>query len=57
MNSNECIVKGRIDSSLNDAFKKILEKLSISQQEFIDNAVKEFVLNNLNILFDEGNKK
>ena len=24
---------------------------------FIDNAVKEFVLKNLNLLFDEGNKK
>lgn len=55
--NNEIVIKGKIDASLNDAFKKILEKLSISQQEFIDNAVKEFVLKNLNILFDEGNKK
>lgn len=55
--NNEIVIKGKIDSSLNDALKKVLDKLNMSQQDFIDNAVKEFVLKNLNLLFDEGNKK
>ena len=59
MLNTDAIIKGKLDSKLNEAFKNILSKLNITQQEFIEVKVKEFVLENLNLLIpknEKGNK-
>lgn len=56
-NSDFVFIKGKIDLKLNDAFKKILDKKKITQQEFIELQVKEFVLNNINLLIDIKDKE
>lgn len=50
MNNEYSIIKGKIDSKLDDAFKKILSKKNITQQDFIEKQVRDFVLRNLDIL-------
>ena len=50
MNNEYSIIKGKIDSKLDDAFKKILFKKNITQQDFIEKQVRDFVLRNLDIL-------
>lgn len=57
MNNEYSIIKGKIDSKLNDAFKKILNEKNITQQDFIERQVRDFVLNNLNILLSKGADK
>ena len=54
--NNSVIVKGKLDPKLDDAFKKILEKLKLTQQEFIETKVKEFVLDNIHLILT-GDKK
>lgn len=50
MNTEYSIIKGKIDTKLNNAFKKILIKINLTQQDFIENQVRDFVLKNLDIL-------
>ncbi len=57
MNNEYSIIKGKIDSKLNDAFKKILNEKNITQQDFIERQVRDFVLNNLNILLSKDADK
>ena len=52
--NNDGIVKGKVDTTLNEAFRKILKALNMSQQDFIDKSVKEFVLSNLNLIMNKG---
>ncbi len=54
--NNDCLVKGKVDSSLNEAFRKILKTLNMSQQDFIEKAVKDFVLNNLTLIMNKGSE-
>ena len=54
--NNDGIVKGKVDTALNEAFRKILKALNMSQQDFIDKSVKEFVLSNLNLIMDQGSE-
>lgn len=54
--NNDIIIKGKIDANLNDAFKKVLSKLNMTQQDFIDKSVKEFVLNHLHLILSEESK-
>ena len=57
MNNNSfVIIKGKIDANLNEAFKKILIKLNITQQDFIEQKVTEFVAKNINIILQKDNK-
>ena len=56
MNNDSIIVKGKIDITINEAFKKILKTLNMTQQDFIDKVVKDFVLKNLHLVMDEGIK-
>jgi len=58
INNNDCIIKGRIDSTLADVLKQILAKKNMSQQDLIDMFVKDFVLKNLNLIVssDKGSK-
>lgn len=52
--NNDSLVKGKVDATLNEAFRKILKALNMSQQDFIDKAVKDFVLNNLKLVMNKG---
>ena len=56
MNNDSIIVKGKIDITINESFKKILKTLNMTQQDFIDKVVKDFVLQNLHLVMDEGIK-
>jgi len=38
---------------LDEAFKKILEKLNLTQQDFIETHVKNFVLDNINLILGD----
>lgn len=54
MNNNEVfILKGRIDLALSEALKTILSKLNLSQQEFVEQSVNEFVLKNLSLILEK----
>lgn len=55
--NNEVYIKGKIDNNLNEAFRKVIVKLGISQQEFIEESVKKFILDNINILIDDKGSK
>lgn len=48
--NNESIIKGRVDNTLAEVLKQILTKKNMSQQDFIDMIVKDFVLQNLNLI-------
>ena len=56
-NSEVSFIKARIDSNLNIVLKKILDKLNMTQQEFIDKKIKEFVIENVHLIVSENNKK
>ncbi len=59
INSNEsCVLKGRVDSTLFEVLKQILTKKKMTQQDLIEDAVKDFVLKNLNLIIpnDKGSK-
>lgn len=57
INNEFSIIKGKIDSKLNDAFKKILSKNNITQQDFIEMQVRDYVLKNLDILLPKEDDK
>ena len=52
--NNDVIIKGKIDETLDNAFKKILKNMNMTQQDFIEQVVKEFVLKNLNLVMNKG---
>lgn len=57
MNNNDtAIIKGKIDSNLNEAFKRILAKLNMTQQDFVERQVTEFVIKNMNIILNKDDK-
>ena len=56
-NSEISFIKARIDSNLNIVLKKILDKLNMTQQEFIDKKIKEFVIENVHLIVSENDKK
>lgn len=56
INNDNTIIKGRLDTKLYEALKKILNTLGITQQEFIEKNTREFVLENINLLLDEEKK-
>lgn len=59
INSNEsCVLKGRVDSTLFEVLKQILTKKKMTQQDLIEDAVKDFILKNLNLIIpnDKGSK-
>lgn len=57
INSEVSFIKARIDSNLNIVLKKILDKLNMTQQEFIDKKIKEFVIENVHLIVSENDKK
>ncbi len=52
MNNDSGTIKGRIDNKLYEVFKMILNKLNMTQQDFIDSKVKEFVIDNISLVTD-----
>lgn len=56
-NSEVSFIKARIDSNLNIVLKKFLDKLNMTQQEFIDKKIKEFVIENVHLIVSENDKK
>lgn len=57
-NNNETgIIKGRIDAKLSDALKIILSKLNMTQQDLIDKKIKEFVIENINLVISSNDSK
>ncbi len=52
MNNDFGTIKGRIDNKLYEVFKMILNKLNMTQQDFIDSKVKEFVIDNISLVTD-----
>ena len=55
-NNDSCIIKGKIDSTLFEVLKQILNKKKITQQDLIENIVKDFVLQNLNLVVPKEEK-
>ncbi len=54
INNESCILKGRIDFTLFEVLKQILNKKKMTQQDLIESFVKEFVLQNLNLIISEN---
>lgn len=57
MISIDNIIKGKIDNTIFEALKQILNYKKITQQEFIENAVKDFILKNLDLIIKKENKE
>jgi len=38
-------------------FRKLLDKLNITQQDFIDKKIKEFVVENVHLIISDNDKK
>ena len=56
MNNDSCVLKGRIYSTLFEVLKQILNKKKMTQQDLIEDYVKDFVLKNLNLIISKDNK-
>ena len=56
INNNDYVVKGKINNSLNEAFKKVLTKFNMSQQDFIEKAITDFVIKNMYIILEKETK-
>lgn len=54
--NNDCVIKGKIDTTLGEVLKEILSKKKMTQQELIDLLVKDFVLQNLSLVITKENK-
>lgn len=57
MNNDSIIIKGKLDKNLNDAFRKVLSIKSITQQDFIEKVVRDYVLDNLHLLLPKEDDK
>ena len=57
MISIDNVIKGKIDNTIFEALKQILNYKKITQQEFIENAVKDFILKNLDLIIKNENKE
>lgn len=52
MNNDLGIIKGRIDNKLYEVLKTILNQLNMTQQDFIESKVKDFIIENINLVID-----
>ena len=48
--NNDIFIKARIDSKLSEVLKIILNKMNMTQQEFFDKKIKEFIIENINLV-------
>lgn len=56
-NNESGIVKAKIDSKLYDVLKIILTKRNMTQQEVIESSIKNFVIENINLVVDNKSDK
>ncbi len=56
INNGDSFIKGKVDSTLAEALKRILAKKKMSQQDLIEMLIKNYVLDNLNIIIENENK-
>ncbi|MBO5096458.1 MAG: hypothetical protein J6B98_06255 [Bacilli bacterium] len=56
-NNESGIVKAKIDSKLYDVLKIILAKRNMTQQEVIESSIKNFVIENINLVVDNKSDK
>lgn len=55
INNNESIIiKCKIDSKYHNVLKKILELNKMTQQEFFEKKIKEYILSNIELLFENS---
>lgn len=56
--NNDSIIKGRVDITLAEVLRQILNKKNMTQQDLIDIFVRDFVLQNLNLIInnEKGSK-
>lgn len=52
MNNESGIIKARLDAKLYNVLRIILINLNMTQQEFLEARVKEFVIDNINLVVD-----
>lgn len=50
--NNDLIIKCRISNDLGMALKRIIEKKQTTQQELLENLIKHYILNNINIVLE-----
>lgn len=50
MNNDSGIIKARIDANLYEVLKLLLNKLNMTQQDLIESKVKEFVIENIQLV-------
>lgn len=55
-NNDSCIIKAKISTTLSDVLKQILSKKKMTQQDLLETAIKDFVLNNLNLVLQNSDK-
>lgn len=56
MNNETNIIKGRLDTKIYSIFKKILNKIKMTQQEFIEQKVKDFIVDNIELVVDTSSE-
>ena len=56
-NNNDIFIKARIDSKLSEVLKIILNKMNMTQQEFFDKKIKEFIIENINLVVSVDDNK
>lgn len=54
INNENYIIKARVDYNINCALKEILEVKKISQQDLVESLVKNYVLENINIILSKS---
>lgn len=57
INNSFVFLKARIDTKINNALKLILEKKKVSQQDFLERIIKEYVIENLNEILVDTKKE
>lgn len=55
-NDTYIIVKGRVEPTLGEVLKNILTQKNMTQQDLIDIAVKDFVLQNIHLVISKDIK-
>jgi len=50
LNNESGIIKARIDANLYEVLKLLLTKLNMTQQDLIESKVKEFVIENIQLV-------
>ena len=57
MNNETNIIKGRLDTKIYSIFKTILNKTKMTQQEFIEQKVKDFIVDNIELVIDTNSEE